>query len=475
MFRFITLAAVSKDEQIDRASIPSQLEITRATGERLGGTFVNQYIIDGYSRTAYYNLDDALADIPPLKECINAIGSYDVLIVKNFDRLGSLGMLLYYFFNQYRKQLYSVQQATQIQDPDTYNPSSDISVPSMIISASQNQVYRIAKIADAFEVGTKKRVSSGYFARRVPFGYVRKDKYNVELVPNVAQLLQQFPVMFLEGKSIHKIVKFANDSGIPAAKGGKWNPSPVINILRNPFYSGKVYYERGTRKGGVYKLHSSVEVFDGKHEPIWSYETHLQILDEFKRRAIYPAPKKDYNFSGLLKCSECGHSLWVAYDSYKETRRYWMCPNKHVYISAKKVEKLICDELVKLFSSDAVVPNPDAPSATDYSQRELTALRRQMTRLEQAYESGAYTVEEFAAKRKAYKAREAELLDAERQKAEAERHAVERAEVVVRMRDLIPYLPAWLAEQDPATVRFHLSRAVRMVVRPDKTVEVSLL
>ena len=74
-WRFITLAAVSKDEQaIDRASIPSQLEITRATGERLGGTFVNQYVIDGYSRTAYYNLDDALADIPPLKECINAIG-----------------------------------------------------------------------------------------------------------------------------------------------------------------------------------------------------------------------------------------------------------------------------------------------------------------------------------------------------------------------------------------------------------------
>jgi len=80
-----------------------------------------------------------------------------------------------------------------------------------------------------------------------------------------------------------------------------------------------------------------------------------------------------------------------------------------------------------------------------------------------------------AAKRKAYKAREAELLDAERQKAEAERRTVERAEVVVRMRDLIPYLPAWLAEQDPATVRFHLSRAVQMIVRPDKTVDVSLL
>ena len=92
-----------------------------------------------------------------------------------------------------------------------------------------------------------------------------------------------------------------------------------------------------------------------------------------------------------------------------------------------------------------------------------------------SYESGAYTVEEFAAKRKAYKAREAELLDAERQKAEAARRTVERAEVVVRMRDLIPYLPAWLAEQDPATVRFHLSRAVRMIVHPDKTVEVSLL
>ena len=465
-------AAVSKDEQAqDKASIPSQLEITRLAAERMGAMVTGTYIADGFSRSSYYNLDDAMEDIPPLKLLIANIHSYDIVICKNYDRLGSLGMLIYYFFNQYRKQLYSVQQATQIHDPETYNPASDIAVPSMIISASQNQVYRIAKISDAFTVGTKKRVQDGYYARRLPYGYTTADGKNATIVPLVAGLLVKFPVWFLAGKSIHQIAKLANETGVTGRTGAAWVASPIINILQNPFYAGKVTYERGSNKTGIYKLHKNIEYVDGKHEPLWSWDVYLRIMAEFEKRSEHHATKRDYNFSGCLTCGACGKRLRVAYDKYKDTRHYWMCPH-HVYIRDKQLEKLVADQLIALYSIDAPLPS----SALDVAQvtdRELQALRRRMAKLDEENEAGAYTVDEFVAKRKQYKIREAELLDAERQKQEAEARAGERVRLAQSMREIAQGFPRWLVEHDPSEVCHLLSRTVRIVVNVDKTVQVS--
>lgn len=480
-------AAVSTDEQAlhDKGSISMQVDACKKMAENFGAEIVGVFIADGYSRTAYYNLADAMYDIPPLKDCIEAIHTYDVLIVKNFDRLGSLGMLVYYYFNQYRKQLYSVQQATQIQDPETYNPASDISVPSMIISASQNQVYRIAKITDAFSTGVKKRVADGYYARRLPYGYVNVDEKNVAIVPHIAGLLAKFPEWYLGGLSTLAIVQKANESGVPTRSGQPWTQHVVIYILKSPFYAGKVYFARGRRDkaNGKHIFFKDPELIDGKHEALWSYETHLRILDEFERRRNNKQLAHVYNLSSVLKCSICGHSLLVTYDktkTYKHgknkstTRLYWRCPG-HVSIKKADAESQIIAGLIALFSSDAPVPNPEGTGAPNFTDRELSALHRQMTRLEQAYESGAYTVEEFTAKRKAYKAREVELLDTERQKAEVERHKSEQAELVLKMRDLIFGLPEWVTNGDPAEVRYHLLRVVKVTAYPDKRVTVELL
>ena len=470
-WRFVAVAAVSKDEQtIDKASIPSQLEITKQAGQRLGGIFVAEYVIDGYSRTAYWDLTAAMNDIPPLKAAIDAIHSYDVLILKNFDRLGSLGMPLYYYFNQYRKQLYSVQQATQIHDPETYNPAADIAVPSMIISASQNQVYRIAKISDAFTVGIKKRYLDGYYTRRLPYGYTSSDGKNATIVPLVAGLLVKFPEWFLMGKSINRIAKLANETGVLSRKGKRWVVSPVINILQNPFYAGKVVFERGSSKGGSYQLHKNVEYVDGKHEPLWSWDTHLRIMDEFKRREEHHATRRDYNLSGCMNCGVCGKRLWIAYDKHKDNRHYWKCPS-HVYVRDYKIEKQIADQLIALYSSDAPLPSSEIDTAK-VTDRELQALRRRMAKLDEENEAGAYTVDEFVAKRKQYKIREAELLDAERQREEAESRANDRQQLTLTMREIAQAFPRWLVEHDPSEVRHLLSRTVKITVMPDKTARV---
>lgn len=477
MFRFISLAAVSLDEQAgDKASIPSQLEITKAAGEKLGGVFVGEYVIDGYSRTAYFNLSDALRDIPPLKQCIDDLQKWDVLIVKNFDRLGSLGMPLFYYLSLYNKQLHSVQQPTMIYPPETYRPGTDISVPSMITSAQQNQVYRIAKISDAFATGIKKRVEDGNYARRAPYGYVKVNG-TAQLVPSIAALLVKFPEWFLSGKSTIRIAALATATGVPARYGGAWNQGPVIYILKSPFYAGKVYLARGHFDKGAnrYIENKSYQLYNGNHEPIWTYDTHLKILDEFERRHSRRNTRHDYNFTGLLKCSVCGKSLLISYDKYKDVRKYWRCPLTHVHISTKKVNQQVGEQLARLFSSDDPPPSRDKPGTRDYLDRELAVTRRRLKRLDEENDAGAYRMEEFIEKRKTLLAREIELLDEERQKELAARQAVERVEMFQTMRDIAPYFPRWIVEEDAALVRFHLSRVVRITVSPDKIATVELL
>jgi len=476
--RYATLAAVSTDEQIDKASIPSQLKLTREAGAKMGYTFAGEYIIDGYSRTAYWEWSRALADIPPLRECMNAIHTYDVLIVKNYDRLGSLGMMIYYYFCQYNKQLYSVQQPTLIYPPESYQPGTDISVPSMITSAQQNQIYRIAKINDAWQTGIKKRVEDGKYAKRPPYGYVKVDGA-AQLVPGIAALLTKFPGWFLSGLSTLRIAALATETGVRPRFGGKWHQGPVIYILKNPFYAGKVYLARGhlDKTTERYIANKNVELFDGSHEPIWSYDTHLKILDEFERRHTRHRTRHDYNFTSLLKCSVCGKSLLISYDKYRDVRKYWRCPQSHVHLSAKKADQQVTQQLIQLFSTDEPVPVRDQHDTRDYLDRELAATRRRLKRLDEENDAGAYTVSEFAEKRKTLLAREAELQDEERQKQLAARQNVERVEMYQTFKDIVrdPDFPKWITARDPAIVRFQLSRVVRMTVTPQKIITVELL
>jgi recombinase/recombinase-like zinc beta ribbon protein len=476
-FRFTTLAAVSSDEQIDKASIPSQLELTKAAGLRMGGTFVNEYILDGYSRTAYWNLDDARRDIPPLDQCLNDMHKWDVLIVKNFDRLGSLGMPMFYYLSLHKKQLHSIQQTTMIYPPDTYNPADDIAVPTMINQAGGSQIYRIHKITDAFRTGNSARAKNGLYVNAVPYGYVKIDKQHIEVDPAVAALLVKFPTWFLAGVSLREIAHRADESGIPTRTGKKWNYTVIEWVLKSTFYAGRTYYGKSAKdSAGRYNIKEHYETFEGRHEPLWDMDTHHRIQHEFQRRKSLRLDRRDYNFTGLLKCSECGKPLEFRYDHKRNRHRYWRC-DRHVSIRADIAEEMITAELLRLVGELENAPFPDAATdSRDFSRRELVQVRKQMMRLEQAYEKGAYSPDEFAAKLKAFHAREAELLDEEVQHQQAKQRLTEKARQIQEIKDIQPGdLLIWISHYDPTHVKHALSSTIAATAYPDKHIEAKWL
>src|SRR5688572_3316230 len=99
IFRFATYAAVSSDKQAaeDKDSLSDQVKTARSAGIAQGGVeTAGPFILDGYSRTNYVNLSDALHDIPPLADAIKAVEQnlFDVLIVDNIERFGDLAPMI---------------------------------------------------------------------------------------------------------------------------------------------------------------------------------------------------------------------------------------------------------------------------------------------------------------------------------------------------------------------------------------------
>jgi len=484
-FRFATIAAVSSDEQVldkklkegEKPSIPKQLEITRAAGERMGGQFINEYVIDGYPRTGYFDLTQAMEDIPPLRECLDDLHTYDVLFVKNYDRFGSLGMMIYNFFAPYRKQMYSVEQATPIVPPEEYNPYQHTGAALMIQMMGIPQIYRIAKITDAFRVGIPARVEKGLYGTKVPYGYIKIDKETVQIDPTVAALLVQFPEWYLQGASFKEIARRANGSGVLSRDGKKWTDSNVGYTLRNPFYAGMVFHGRGhhDQQTGTYILHDNVELYEAKHESIWTWELYQQVQAEIERRVHLRIKKSDYNFTGLIHCGECGATLVIRYGRHKSPWRYWRCNNNHVSIRTDKANLLVAAEMERIFSEDHPLPGKKN-QPRNFADKELQAVRRNIKKLEDVYfNSDAYTPEEYTVKRKQFLDQEKKLLDDKRQKQKAARQDADRLRTYTTLRQIGPHWPEWIRDQDPRAVKFHLSRAVQLTAFSDKTIQVQLI
>ncbi len=216
-----------------------------------------------------------------------------------------------------------------------------------------------------------------------------------------------------EHLTLRQIALRLNAMGYRTKRGNAFDARGVEYILRNPFYAGKIrwnYTERGRRL----KPSEDVILVDGRHEPAWSWEHHLEIqnrLDELSQinKRSGGSKKRDISschhwLSGILVCSACGKTLAYSGSARCKSFQCWsyskgMCQESHG-ILVTKAEKFIIEGLTQLLISDSLQYRISlSPSSTSIQEQEfrqmLSRLDQREKRAKDAYLNEIDTLQEY--------------------------------------------------------------------------------
>jgi DNA invertase Pin-like site-specific DNA recombinase len=153
-----------------------------------------------------------------------------------------------------------------------------------------------------------------------------------------------------EGGSLRSATKWLTAEGISPAPGKVWSSRRVVDILKNPHYTGRVRH-----LGAVIESDVVVPIVDAE----LAAEV-VAILNDPSRRTS-PGPKPRHLLSGLIHCGECGAPLTYM--------RSYICKAdlSHVSILKKIIEPRVRDEIAKAFISGGPALFPASPNGSNVS------------------------------------------------------------------------------------------------------------
>lgn len=214
------------------------------------------------------------------------------------------------------------ESSTLIVTPQkVYDPNSDADMEyfEFGLFMSRREYKTINKRLVAGRIASVKE--GQFIAKDPPYGY---DKCKVDgmktLVPNSqAKFVVRMFELFADGVSLRDIATKMDAMGAETP-AGKWIPTSIRRMLRNPAYIGKVvwnaakqevYYENGRKRHRTIPNPDKV-VADGLHEPIIS----IELWDRAQKRVEAAPVKGNYEvrnpFGRILVCAECGKAMrWV--------------------------------------------------------------------------------------------------------------------------------------------------------------------
>lgn len=213
-------------------------------------------------------------------------------------------------------------------------------------SASENQKWRI-----------RKNFEEGIPWNGAMIGY-RLNGDHYEVVAEEAEIVQRIYSDYLNGAGYQAIATALNEEGVSTRQGGKWNPSAVWKILRNPTYTGNLVLQRTYSENHITKRMRPNNgqlpkyLVEDAHEPIISLPVFEAVQEEIESRAerfcSKGATKKAYPYTGLIECANCGKK----YRRKTTTARVvWICATFNTLGKKHCASKQIPEETLNLHTS----------------------------------------------------------------------------------------------------------------------------
>lgn len=308
--------------------------------------------------------------------------------------------------------------------------------------------YERAQITERCRRGRLHRARQGQlWMKEGPYGYTyapRTEHCPGKLVINEAEaevVRLIFRLLIDEQLSTYQINERLYQAGLRTRHGKeRWGDGTLINLLRNPVYTGTYYYNkrlhvpakrRNMPGEAPPRKHNSSRVTRPREEWIAisvpaiidqaTWQQAREQLQRNKERAPRNNKKHEYLLKGLLVCGHCHlRMLGHAGDPHKRQRRYLCshkeshhagisrCPNRTV--QAETIENLVWHSVRELLRDPQLLlaqyqqrqePGYGTPEQQEQQRlkRRIVALEREGQRLLDAYQSEVIELAELKERR----------------------------------------------------------------------------
>ena len=314
--------------------------------------------------------------------------------------------------------------------------------------------YYLIRLADEVRRGMTERATRGLPNVAPPFGYRMVDgKYVVH--EEEAAVVREIFDLFNEGKSIRYITTYLVNAGIRRKSGKPIDNRGVEYILYNPCYIGYIRYNPNERSASERNFNNPDDiVIKSNHEPIVDEELFKEVQELLSiRKSIYhkyaheEAPEEHLTMlKGLIRCHSCGSTLIYSpkndgYQCHKYSKG--VCETSH-YISQKKINKMVIDELDKVYSKKDMVLEfkQERRVHIDYDKM-ISAQKLRLQRIKNAYQDGIDTLSEYRVNKQKVLDQIKQYEEEKARQAEREANDVEMQGTVANLIEILnnPYVP----------------------------------
>ena len=360
---------VSTEQQVKEGdSIQAQLDALRKYASDHEYTIVGEYIDDGLSGALLNERDELQRMLDDVKA-----GRIDLILFTKLDRY--FRSLRHYLNTQETLDKYNVAWQAIWEHYETVSPSGRLMVSQMMSFSqfeSENTALRINKVFDYKK--SKREVLSG----KIPYGYKIVDKH---MVPDEekAEIARKVFNLYVETGNICEVIRLTEGYGLPRSQRG------LKCMLQNRKYIGEAYG------------------YTDYCEPIIDERTFYLVQDLLGKN-VTRNQTRDYIFTGMIVCKDCGKKMVGTTDLYKRTgnrykiyrcfqhyRTIKMCPNSK-QINEHKLEKYLLQYLEE-FAIGSVDVGKDTESV-DY-KRLIANTEKKMGKLKDLYLNDLISLEEY--------------------------------------------------------------------------------
>lgn len=275
------------------------------------------------------------------------------------------------------------------------------------------------------------KASKGQYNSKVPLGYYKPPRENPVIVPEEALIVRTIFQLYTTGYDKNYIIHHLNDKGFKTKTGKSFDSDAVNYILENPFYIGKIRWNRRESSGtSKYRDESEWIIADSFHEPLIDNDTweraqqRIQQTKKMHQAYAHPVSHGKHWLSGMVKCSICGKSLsFKAGTKANSGINGFQCLGYRrgihtgsQYISEKKLTAAVLESLHGVLAGTEETDFElirttltDIEVERKIYQNELNGLDTKLRRCKEAYLNEVDTLEEYKRNRQLLDQRKAEL------------------------------------------------------------------